>query len=375
MKSFIRTITIIILTFIPAGSAIAQNTAGVVIADTLNDDEILAPHSIDPLVQLRTLLSTTNPQYSGGKVLVIPTAQIQPQDMVTLMEDMTVMCRVFEKKLAQSNLAQANFRSSWGSRYSRSFSRDSHSMGAMYVQGYGALFMTTVDFPLSPPPEKEEKEDTQKDADPVWEQMKQEIFSPQEAARRTPDRPEEKYDAEKVENLKITLIKALIHAANIRELKPDESVILTLTGSGISSNFGKVVVIPGYNQVMVTYKDKDKNVTKLLTSPSLSDLGISSPTVLTIRAKKSYIDALAQDKINFAEFEQKIQLLSYPSLGENLSRGSSPSFWPAGSTGYSWPSSTSINVSEGSSSNRRRGRRSSGIDAMEQGSSDSMSDR
>ncbi|MCP4260104.1 MAG: hypothetical protein GY774_21700 [Planctomycetes bacterium] len=359
MKSFIRVITIIIvLTFILTTSAMAQSSAGVVIEDTLNDDEILAPHSIDPLVQLRTLLSTTNQQYGGGKVLVIPTAQIQPQDMVTLMEDMTVMCRIFDKSLERSLLrrgapllGRVTFRDP--------FSLGSRSMGAMYIQGYGALFMRTVDFPLLPPPETEEKEDTKvEDADPVWEQMKQEIFSPEQAARRAPDRQEKKYDAEKVENLKTTLIKALEHAANIRGLKPDESVILTITGSGISSNSVKVTAIPGHNQVMVTYKDKNKNVTKLLDSPSLNDLGISTPTVLTIRAKKSYIDALAEGKIDFDKFEQKIQLLTYPSLGENLNRGSSPYFLPSGSTGYSWPSSTQVDISESSSVNRRR--RSSG---------------
>ena len=148
MKSFIRAITIIIvLTLIPAASAMAQNSAGVVFEETLNEDELLAPHSIDPLVQLRTLLSRTNQQSGGGKVLVIPTAQIQPQDMVTLMEDMTVMCRIFDKKLAQSNLVPGM---PFIGRV-RFPSLGDHSMGAMYVQGYGVLFMTTVDFPLSPP--------------------------------------------------------------------------------------------------------------------------------------------------------------------------------------------------------------------------------
>lgn len=363
MKSFIRVITIIIvLTFIPADSAIAQNAAGTASVESVSEyDELLAPNSNNALVQLRTLLSTTNQQYGGGKVLVIPTAQIQPQDMVTLMEDMTVMCRVFDKSLERSLLrrgmpllGRVTFRDP--------FSLGSRSMGAMYVQSYGALFMRTVDFPLSPPPETEEKEETKGDADPVWEQMKQEIFSPEQVARRAPDRPEKKYDAEKVENLKTTLIKALVHAANIRDLKPDESVILTVTGSGISSNVDKITAIPGHNQVMVTYKDKDKNVTKLLTSPSLSDLGISSPTVLTIRAKKSYIDALAQKKIDYDEFEQKIQLISYPCLGQNIGGKSSSSFWPSERTSGVYISSpTTVDVIESSSS---------GIDAMGSSSSD-----
>jgi len=61
-------------------------------------------------------------------------------------------------------------------------------------------------------------------------------LSPQEARSRRTERSEEKYDAGKVENLKTNLIKALKHAANIRSLKPDDSLILTGTGSGDFSN-------------------------------------------------------------------------------------------------------------------------------------------
>ena len=325
MKSFIRAITIIIvLALLPTGSitpltalTIATEREGGVV-DVV--ESALASRPNDALIQLRTLLSTTKQQSGGGKVLVIPTAEIKPQDMVTLMEDMTVMCRIFDKKLAQSDLVPANLLSSWSGRYSSLFSRRSGSMGAMYVQGYGALFMTTVDFPLSPPQTEEQEDTEEEDADPVWEQMKQEMFSPQVVARQTPGRQEEKYDARKVKSLKSTLIKALVHTANIRGLKPNESVILTVTGSGVSSNVDKIVMNKN-NQLLL--HTKDRNIVQILGSPSLSDLGISSSTVLTIRAKKSYIDALAQNKINFDEFEEKVQLISYPSLGVNLSRGSS----------------------------------------------------
>ncbi len=369
MKPFIRVITIIVaLTFIPAGSTIAQNAVNTSGSEPVSGyDEISVTNSSDALVQLRTALSATTRQLGGGKVLVIPTAQIQPQEIATLMEDMAVMCRIFDKKLAQSNLILGM--PPWAKvTFSRPFLLDSGSMGAMYVQGYGALFMTTVDFPLSPPPKTEEKKETEEEnADQVWEQEKQEMFSPQEAARRMPDSPEEKYDPDKVENLKTTLIKALVHATNIRGLKPEESVILTVTGSGISSNADKVVAISGTDQVVVHYKDK--NVTTILKSPSLIDLGISSPTVLVIRAKKSYIDALAQNKIDFDEFEQKVQLISYPSLGQNISGRSSPSFWSAGATGYTLPSSSPAEGLYGGRSSNRRRDRSSDIDEMGQSSS------
>ena len=68
-----------------------------------------------------------------------------------------------------------------------------------------------VDFPLTPPPDmQDEEKKTQKaeGGDPVWRKMRQEMYEPEKVdRRRRTDRPEEKYDAEKVENLKTTLIK------------------------------------------------------------------------------------------------------------------------------------------------------------------------
>ena len=288
----------------------------------------------DALNRLQTVLGATMQQYGSGKVLVIPTAQIQPQDMVTLMEDITVMYRIFDKKLAQSNLRRANSFIGMALPGPISMSMGSDSFEAMYVQGYGVLFMTNVDFPLSALPEKEEKKEIkEEEGDPVWKQMRQQIFSPQQAAEHTPDRPEEKYDPEKVENLKATLIKSLVHAANIRGLKPDESVVITVTGSADSSNVGRIILSKD-NKVIVT--QKDGNLVQMLGSTDAS--GISAPTVLTIRAKKSDIDAFAQEKIDFNQFKLKVKIISHPSLSGNFGRDSSSVFLRG--SGYSVPSST-----------------------------------
>jgi len=358
MKTYIKAITVIfVLTLLSAGPIsplIAQDTAAEV-TNVIAEARDSHPSDIDALAQLSSVLSAQTHRHGGGKVLVIPTSQIQPQDMVNLLEDMTVMCNIFDKKLAQSNLISGM--SYIGVTLPGRFFLGSDSIGAMYVQGYGALFMTTVDFPLSPPPETEEKEDAkEEDADPVWEQMKQEIFSPEQAPRHTTGHKEVKYDAEKVENLKNTLKKALVHATNIRGLEPDESVVITVTGSGGdgSSNIGKVVAINGTNQITLHYKDK--NTTKILKSPSLNDLDASLPTILTIHAKKSYIDALAQQKIDYDEFEEKIQLISYPSLDYNTGGRLSPLFLQTGTIDYSAPASASVGVSEGRRSDRRRSR-------------------
>ena len=232
-------------------------------------------------LQLRFLNQRTS-QYSTATALVIPTTEeIKPQDLVTIMEDMNVMARIFDNKLAQSYLIQ---RQSFNSRIriSTPFSRDSRSTGAMYIQGYGTLFLTKVDFPLSPPLQLEEEEKVEAGADPIWDQTKREIYMPEDVSRsrRRSSRSEEEfssYDAEKVDDLKRTLTRTLKHAANIRGLKPDEWV----------------------------------NVT------------VSSSAVLTIRAKKSDIDAFSEGELDFDEFRQKVVIFTYPYL-PGVERGRTP---------------------------------------------------
>ena len=301
MKSFIRTITIlIVLNLAVADFALAQDAPEERIQEieetlaekqaelaekTAEIAEKVAQTTRQKEAELRELvanlrvLNQRTSQYSAATALVIPTAEIKPEDLITIMEDLNVMARIFDKKLAQLQPLRARFRSGLGWTFS---SRDSCSTGAMYIQGYGALFLTNVDFPLSPPPKAEEVKETEEEAiDPVWEQMKQEMYEPEDVSRRrrTDDRPEEKYDPEKVENLKSTLIKALKHAANIRGLKPDEWV----------------------------------NVAT-----------VSSSTILTVRAKKSDIDTFSKGELDFDEFRQKVVIFTYPYLPA-VERGRTPS--------------------------------------------------
>jgi len=342
MKSFIRAITItIVLNLMLAGLTIAQVTPAPAPPAPAPPAPAPAPAAPQAVSSVNVVdgeisrlgetfrdLINMRAQQSGGRVLVIPTAEIEPQDLVTMMEDMTVMCRIFDKRLEQSNLVSGRFTTDSRIILPTPFSWGSRSTGAMYIQGYGALFLTRVDFLLSPPPEAPEEKETkeEEDVDPVWEQMKQEMYEPEDVSRRrrTGDRPEEKYDAEKVEELKETLIKALKHAANIRNLNPDESVILTVTGK--ASQSGPFVT--------GVYKSGDSKY--ITTGSAGAGSGSLSPMVLTIRAKKSDIDDFAEDKLSFEKFAEKTQLLSYSYLSENVggpSRSSSIDMYYGGRTG------------------------------------------
>jgi hypothetical protein len=267
----------------------------------------------------------------AGSVLVIPSAEIKAEDVVAIAEDMNVMSRIFEKNLEQARIATARGGLFAGSRDPLvAFLGGGGAIESMYLQGCGALFLMKVDFPLSAPPQvEEEKQAEQKaESDPVWEQMRREMYEPQEVGRGSQKEPEEKYDAGKVESLKITLIKALKHTANIRSLKPDESVILTVTGSGESAGarvaaiHGRSVLLSHRNQVVVQEKSGDGTAkTKIVEAPSSSQTPYFSPTALVIRAKKSDIDEFAKGTLDADQFRQRAQVLACPYLGGEAGHG------------------------------------------------------
>ena len=246
----------------------------------------------------------------GGAVLVIPAAELKVEDLAAITEDMSVMSRIFDNKLSQAHLTTG--RASLFVGFAPFSGHNSGTIEAIYLEDYGALFVMKVNVLLSPPPEApEEKETEEEDTDPLWTQMRQEIYAPEEAdrRRRSDDRPEEKYDAEKVEELKETLIKTLKHAANIRALKPDQLVILTVIGGRSQSGTRGVTRTGSYSY------GRDSRIFRTEHGAGSDSF---SPTVLTIRAKKSDIDAFAEGKLNFEKFTEKTQLLSYSFLGENV---------------------------------------------------------
>ncbi len=251
---------------------------------------------------------------STGSVLVIPAAEFKTEDILAISNDISVMSRIFEKNLQQAHIAPVGTRFfvSRNDVLSTFFGRGGGAIQTMYLQGYGALFLIKVDLPLSPPLQvEEEKETKEEETDPVWERTKREMYEPEEPRRRRADQPKQKYDTEKVENLKAILVKTLKHAANIRTLKPDESVILAVSGSGESA--GGITAIA--TTKIVGHEDHNTRIVE-----ELAPRG-SSPTMLVIRAKKSDIDGFAKAELDFDQFRKRTQILTCPYLGGGARRG------------------------------------------------------
>ena len=246
-------------------------------------------------------------QFDGSiPVLVIPSAEITTEEIATISEDMNIMSRILERNLDQVHIDVGSMFIPSSDPFNIVFKRNKQSSQGMYLQGYGAIFLMKVDFPLSPPPQVEEKKETEKkeDVDPVWTQTKKEIYEPEESRRHKSDHPAKEYDAKEVENLKTTLVKSLKHAANIRNLKSDESVILTVTGSGAPSDVKGVVV--GQKQTIIV----DQKFGTRAIQGRFPDNTFSLPTILVIRAKKADIDRFAKGDTDYDQFLQNTQILS-----------------------------------------------------------------
>jgi hypothetical protein len=175
------------------------------------------------------------------------------------------------------------------------------------------LFIIKVDFPLAPSVDTQEEEETEEPTDRLWEETRQEIFVGPGTIRQrrihVQQDTEHRYDAEKVEELKRNLIKSLRHAANIRTLEPEHWLIVTVIGSGETNIDG---ILTDSKTGTVTVIKKDGKIVETTYEGALpGNLGSSSPTVMTIRAQKSDVDALAEGLMDLNAFRENVQIYTY----------------------------------------------------------------
>jgi len=252
-------------------------------------------------------------QYTGaGTVLVIPTAEMETQDLVAIMEDMNIMSRIFDRKIGlvvPSSVPMLGDMPLIG----KIFHQSSRATEGIYLQGFGAMFFMGVNFPLSPPP-KVQVDKSDEGADPVWEQTKRQILAsgkdPEVDYVHERDAAAGRYDSEQVEELKTKLIKALKHAANIRILKKDESVTLVVAGN-----------LPGL--VVGEYCDEPPRYQYLF--PGTAKKGTSRSSLMTIRAKKSDVDAFSKGELDLDAFRKKVVIFTYPYFSGKAKSGRSSS--------------------------------------------------
>jgi hypothetical protein len=291
---------------------------------------------------------------SGGrKALVIPAGQIKAKELAETIEDMHVMSHILDERFKEKRRIQGMF-----TDFGAFFGRDSRSAEATYLQGFGVLFLMEVNFTFSPPPKRQpaDANETAEAVDSTWLKARQRVLSPGASPGIGEEDSGRDYGNQMVEELKKELVEALKHASNIRNIEPDEWVILTViggqrqfgmglgggfpmgggvsgfggssggaappgAGGGMGGGYGGGGYGGGSGYVVGAYGGMGG---MMGTGGMGGGMGgmyggmemyggttFSSSTVLTIRARKGNVDEFAAGLSDLEQFQQHVQIFTY----------------------------------------------------------------
>jgi hypothetical protein len=262
----------------------------------------VAEASVPPVPELpgvsTRLQSIVHRGQGSGKALMIRSSEFDPKEQANLEEDLAVMAHILDKAMEEKVGSQRRAPKAMG--IDLYFSSSSAPLRSLYLDGYGAVFMLKVSFPLLPAAKSETRKE-RTDTSTTWEEARQELYG-RSGEGKMMSAPAEEYDEEKVTRLKDALLEGLKNGANIRDLKPDDSVTVCVFGGAGGPAKGLSVAKVGppraavQNQVWVYGEGKS---------------GQTRGTIMTIRVKKSDIDAFAKSKQSLEEFRKKAKVTTY----------------------------------------------------------------
>jgi hypothetical protein len=242
-------------------------------------------------------------------VLVIPAKEMDSATYGRIVEDLSIMSRIIEKGVREA--METSYGRSYGAAYGGGYGRTalnvflgSESFGppilrsaggrpkAIYVGGYGAVFAFEMDLPLVAPPEAAEPNQTSEKKDPVWTAAQRELVNPGTSLAGRLGAPQGRpYRPDAVETLRTTLVSALKHATNIRDLAPESWLTILVQGpSAVASQPQE----PLSNQPVEL----------------LGGTHTAGRTMLTLRAKKADVDQFAKGQLDETQFRQRVQIVA-----------------------------------------------------------------
>lgn len=246
---------------------------------------------------------------STSEPLVIPAATTDAVALAEMREDLAIMSRILQKATGRT-----------GDR------GDTMALGivvssfpalrrpqAMYLADYGAVFLLNVPFPLVAPADTQAAP-AEKPTNTAWEEARRELYGPKRAPmsgwvqKAAGARREVNFEPERVERLKREVMEALKNAANLRQVKPDEQVVVAITstagGRGGGARETRVLRIEG---------DRPEAghaviETKVADAPEAAGVGGST---LILRVKKADAEAYAAGHLDREAFARRVSLTAY----------------------------------------------------------------
>jgi hypothetical protein len=260
-----------------------------------------------------TISTSTRP----SRTLLIHSQEMDATTVANAEEDLAIMARILDKA-ARSNPDDVR-RFASGIEVDGAVFGSSSGSRNIILEGYGALFMLSVRYPLIAPPDKPEEPKTKDTSSDDWKRAREEILSSGGRGELWIDSNTlhgsrgvaEEFDADKVEQLKAGILEALKNATHIRGLAPDQHITVVVQGAEV----GRTETIRDVAKPARNPNNKERETGRAGSAYAatgyirkVNGLGQS---VMTIRVKKSDADAFAKDQMTADEFRKKAAILSY----------------------------------------------------------------
>jgi hypothetical protein len=311
-------------------NAIAQSSSGIAAVRPSSLQQRSAAATADnTLSQTQSIVIATNqPQQVGDledqareMVLVVPTPDLKGEAFAAITEDMTVMCRIFDKTVYPS--ARLPSRYAEIALLNRLPWRQTARTQGLYLDGYGAVFFFQVDFPLVPAPQQKEQPKPDEATDRVWSQTWNELRGQEEP--RDGDDTAPAYDAQKVENLKTALVKTLRHAANLRARPQDQITVVIASQTRTSTRTSREQLLRGLH-----YSLEAQSAGPMPKGAKWGAAAAAYPAAtLVLRVSKADVDALAAGQLTAEQFAPRVQTLWSTTQPQTPEPPSTPSPSPA----------------------------------------------
>lgn len=243
----------------------------------------------------------------GAEPLIVPEGEAEGDQLSEIREDLTILARILRKAAGHTD----------GREEAMGIMLSSlpglRQPQAMYLGGYGAVFVLNVQFPLAPPPEVDKKP-SEKPGNTAWDEARREIYG----AKRSPNelwiakagpRHEVAYDAERVARLKRELIEALKNASNLRHVPEDEVVVVAVaSGAGGGAGAREFTVVRVEKEVRSEGRSTGRKPDVVQTRERVA----SGPeSKLVLRVKKADADAYAAGKLDHDAFTKRVTVSTY----------------------------------------------------------------
>lgn len=248
---------------------------------------------------------------TSRRTMVLPLSATEPANLRHAHEDLRIMHRLLTKSLSTNprNIEKFSIR----------LGAEDRQFDAMYLEGFGALFMLSVDYPLVEPAKPETKPAEAESRDADWESEKQNKEGDSDEAlllpqlQTDPAAAPKEFNPERVNRLRNRMIEAIKHGSNIRTLKPNEEIVIVIAGRTQPKNFvfAPAAADPNVKLATATLAAAGvEPVARTLREPVIaSDKTLQSAMVL--RVKKSEVDALAANKTSPEDFRSKVDVTTY----------------------------------------------------------------